>query len=443
MKRVIIFCLFSGSIAAFLFSQSNRPPASSQSATVAPPSPVTPSAVSPGTISPTAASSFENSQNRASQVEPQAQARILDQYGKLPLSFEANHGQSDPQVKFLSRTSDYSLFLTSDEAVMTLPGKQAKKTAQQPAFKRATSSPAEKRLAASADRTPGAVLRMKLRHTNPAAKVAGVDELPGTSNYFTGNDPAKWRTNVPTYAKVKYQQIYSGIDLVYYGNQRQLEYDFIVAPGADPHRIAFDVRGAKQIRQNAQGDLILILKTSEEEIRWHKPVVYQEKQGARHEIAAHYSITNTNRVGFELAKYDATRPLYIDPLIYSTYLGGSGYESGSGIAVDSGGNAYVTGNTYSPDFPVTSGAFQTTRMGDNDVFVTKFNPTGSALVYSTYLGGSGYADGGGDIAAGIAVDGSGNAYVIGTTVPPTSRPQPVRFKPSAAAAAIVAVVTVS
>ena len=177
---------------------------------------------------------------------------------------------------------------------------------------------------------------MKLRHTNPAAKVAGVDELPGTSNYFTGNDPAKWRTNVPTYAKVKYQQIYSGIDLVYYGNQRQLEYDFIVAPGADPHRIAFDVRGAKQIRQNAQGDLILILKTSEEEIRWHKPVVYQEKQGARHEIAAHYSITNTNRVGFELAKYDATRPLYIDPLIYSTYLGGSGHESGSGIAVDSG-----------------------------------------------------------------------------------------------------------
>ena len=162
---------------------------------------------------------------------------------------------------------------------------------------------------------------MKLRNANPAAKVTGMDELAGTSNYFIGNDPAKWRTGVPTYAKVKYEGIYSGIDLVYYGNQRQLEYDFIVAPGADPHRISFDVRGAKRIRRD--GAWRFSFEDERREIRWHKPVVYQEKDGKRQEIAAHYAITEKNRVGFELAKYDTSKPLYIDPLIYSTYLGGS------------------------------------------------------------------------------------------------------------------------
>jgi hypothetical protein len=206
---------------------------------------------------------------------------------------------------------------------------------------------------------------------------------------------------------VKYEGIYSGIDLVYYGNQRQLEYDFIVAPGADPHRIAFDVTGAKRIRRGAQGELVF--KMGEDEIRWHKPLVYQEKNGSRREIAAHYAITATNRVGFKLAKYDASRPLYIDPLIYSTYLGGSGYDYGFGIAVDSAGNAYVAGSTNSANFPTTPGAFQTTCCG---AFVTKINPTGSALVYSTYLGGSGE-----DSGHSIVIDSAGNAYVTGTTGP--------------------------
>jgi hypothetical protein len=246
----------------------------------------------------------------------------------------------------------------------------------------------------------GGVLRMKLRNANPATRVTGVDELAGTSNYFIGNDPAKWRTNVPTYAKVKYEGIYSGIDLVYYGNQRQLEYDFIVAPGANPNRIAFDVRGAKRIRRTEHGELVF--KVGEDEIRWHKPVVYQEKDGTRREIAAHYAITDTNSIAFEVAKYDASRPLYIDPLIYSTYLGGSGQDAGYGIAVDNLGNAYVTGYTSSNNFPVTSGAFQTTCCG---AFVTKLNPTGTALVYSTYLD-NGWG-------RGIAVDATGNAYVTG------------------------------
>jgi hypothetical protein len=372
MKRAYFACLFQCLASTFLLPQSNPVPLINQSA---------------GVVSPIS----------ASKADPKAQARILDSYGKLPLSFEANHGQADAQVKFLSRTGGYSLFLTEDEAVFTLSEGKAN------AHKAKITGTARTLQSGMAAPKSGGVLRMKLRDANPAAKVSGVDELAGTSNYFIGNDPKKWRTDVPTYAKVKYEGIYSGIDLVYYGNQRQVEYDFIVAPGADPRRIAFDVRGAKRIRQDAHGDLVL--KVGEGEIRWHKPVVYQEGDGPRHLVAARYVITDTNRVGFEVAKYDTNRPLYIDPLIYSTYLGGSGYDWGYGIAVDGSGNAYVTGLTNSGNFPITSGAFQTTCCG---AFVTKINPAGSALVYSTYLGGSGGASG-----FAIAVDSAGNAYLTG------------------------------
>ena len=161
----------------------------------------------------------------------------------------------------------------------------------------------------------------------------------------------------------------------------------------NPHRIAFDVRGTKHIRRDEQGDLVLTMKMGEDELSRHKPVVYQEKDGSRQVIAAHYSITDKNRVGFELAKYDASRPLYIDPLIYLTFLGGSGYDQGNGIAVDNSGNAYVTGQTSSADFPTTPGAFQQScGSGCVTAFVaSRSTPTGSALVYSTYLGGSGAA----------------------------------------------------
>jgi hypothetical protein len=338
-----------------------------------------------------------------SQPDPASQAKIRESYGKLPLSFEANHGQADGRVKFLSRTGGYTLFLTGDEAVLTMSGKRAKDAAPKGASGfRESARRGKPRLYGNT----GGVLRMKLRNANAAARITGLDELAGTSNYFIGNDPAKWRTDVSTYAKVKYEGIYSGIDLVYYGNQRQLEYDFIVAPGADPRRIAFDVSGAKRIRRDAQGELVF--KVGEDEIRWHRPVVYQEKDGARQEIAAHYAITDTNRVGFELAKYDADRPLYIDPLIYSTYLGGSNADYGFGIAVDSAGNAYVTGTTDSTDFP-TMNPLQPANGGYN-AFVTKINPAGSALVYSTYLGGNSNDEG-----QGIAVDSAGNAYVTGLT----------------------------
>jgi hypothetical protein len=403
MKRAYIVGLFQFLTTALLLSQANPVPQINRSARVVSPS-------------------------RVSQSAPEAQAMILDRYGKLPLSFEANHGQTDGRVKFLSRACGYTLFLTGDEAVLALRGSAAKSSPRGPKPtssaalsgtseavpfpKTVLAAGAEAALGTTTETTVSGVLRMKLRNANPAAKVTGVDRLAGSSNYFIGNDPAQWRSKVPTYMRVKYEGIYSGIDLVYYGNQRQLEYDFIVAPGADPRRIAFEVRGAKRIRRDEHGDVLF--NTGDGEIRWHKPVAYQEKNGTRQQIAARYAITDTNRVGFELATYDAGRPLYIDPLIYSTYLGGSSLDAGSGIAVDSAGNAYVTGTTYSADFPTTPGASETTCKScgttNGDAFVTKFNPTGSSLIYSTYLGGK--KD---DYGIAIAVDSAGNAYVTGQT----------------------------
>jgi hypothetical protein len=367
MRPLRFACLFVVFISTLLLPQSNPVPLINRGA----------KAVSPGS---------------APQADPKTQARILDNYGKLPLSFEENEGQTDERVKFLSRTSGYTLFLTGDEAVFTLRGSKAD-------TKKARITDASHTLQSGmAKSKAGGVLRMKLVKANRAAKVTGADKLPGKSNYFIGNDPRKWRSDVPTFGNVKYEGIYKGIDLVYYGNQRQLEYDFIVAPGADPHRIAFDVRGAKRISRNKNGDLVLDIGKSE--LRLQKPLAYQDENGTRQEIAAHYIIKDKKRVTFEIASYDLGKPLFIDPLVYSTYLGGTNFESGNGIAVDSSGNAYVTGVTWSTNFPVTPGSFQTVFGGDyQDVFVAKLNPSGSAFVYSTYLGGSGD-----DIGDGIAVD---------------------------------------
>ena len=314
--------------------------------------------------------------------EHKVQTGILDAFAKVPLSFEANHGQTDAQVKFLSRTSGFTLYLTGDEALLVPAGKE------------------------HAETDTGA-LRMKLHHANRTAQTTGLKKLPGTVNYFVGNDRSQWRSNIPTYQQVKYEDVYPGVDLVYYGNQRQLEYDFVVAPGGNPRLIQFDIDGASSIRQDTNGDLAL--KVGAREIRWHKPVVYQKRGGERQEIASHYSITAGNRVSFAIAPYDASKPLYIDPLIYSTYLGGSDNDSGNGIAVDSTGNIYIAGSTYSADFP-TANAFQSHTSGGQHVFVTKLDASGSSLAYSTYLGGNGN-----DFGLGIALDSSGNAYITGVT----------------------------
>ena len=217
------------------------------------------------------------SPNDLVQPDSAMQSKIAEKYGKLPLSFEANQGQADTQVKFLSRGSGYALFLTKDEAVFAFRNDKAKAEApsarphQQPSALLPRNS---------------AVLRMKLLNANPAANVSGAEELPGKSNYLIGNDRRKWHSNVPTYAKVKYEEIYPGVALVYYGTGRQLEYDFIVAPGADPRRIQFDLQGAKRVSLDQKGDLVLRL--NEGEVRWHRPMVYQEKDQTRQEIAARY-----------------------------------------------------------------------------------------------------------------------------------------------------------
>src|SRR3989454_6016770 len=331
-----------------------------------------------------------------------AKPRLAETYGKLPLSFEANHGQTDRRVKFLSRGRGYSLFLTSNETVLSL-SKPATPTAQ-----RRMDTVAMRQEGAENKAITTTVLRMRLVDANPAADISGLEELPGKSNYFIGNDPKKWRTSVPNYARVKYRDIYPGVDLVYYGNQRELEYDFLVAPGGDPKAIRLGMEGAKKAVIDAQGDLVL--HTDDGDVRLQKPTVYQEVDGAKQAIAGHYVLRDERQAGFEIGSYDANKTLVIDPVLaYSTYLGGSTIDQGFGIAVDSAGNAYVTGDTISTNFPTTPGAFQTTFGGPfccmGDAFVTKLNALGSGLVYSTYLGG-----GGNDQGNGIAVDSAGHAY---------------------------------
>ena len=312
------------------------------------------------------------------------------------------------------------------------------------------------------------VLRMRLVGGNPKVRVAGLDELPGRSNYFLGNDPVKWRTNVPSYRKVRYKDVYPGIDLVYYGNHRRLEYDLVVAPGADPRQIELIFSGADRMRVDAaSGDLVLSM--GEAEVRFLKPAVFQlastrtlipavsrtqarprtnaGAMSASPESATSYGDTlsgsfvlaTNNQVVFRLQGYDRRRALVIDPVLtYSTYLGGNGYESGQAIAVDSAGNAYVTGDTASVDFPTADPLQASSGTSASNVFVTKMNASGSALIYSTYLGG-----GGGNWGTGIAVDSSGDAYVVGNTTSsdfPTAKPIQAtnRASPNARHSAFVA-----
>src|SRR5438876_3325076 len=306
-----------------------------------------------------------------------SRARVNESYGQLPLSFEVNQGQADPQVKFLARGAGQALFLTSTEAVLVLTKADPKAQSLQ----RPPTSPVEPRAGTQT------VLRMTFAGASPQPPIAGQKELAGKVNYFLGNDPAKWRTNVPTYAAVRYEGLYPGIDLVYYGNNRQLEYDLIVAPGADPSQIALSFKGADRLEVDGQGDLVLY--TAVGAIHQRRPLIYQELADGRREIAGGYVIKGAESVGFQVAAYDTSRSLIIDPgLVYSTHLGANYDDFGNDIAVDATGNAYVTGSTHSPDFPTTPGAFQTTLGGPSDAFVTKLNPTGSGLVSSARRGGS-------------------------------------------------------
>lgn len=338
-------------------------------------------------------------------TSPAQEAQIAENYGKLALSFEANTGRADGSVKFFSRGSGYGLYLTRDGAVLTLrePASVAARFGLQRKLRHLTES---------VESEPAEIVRMQLASPGGKAEPTGEEPLSGTVNYFIGDDPSKWHTSIPTYARVRYPGIYPGVDLVYYGNQRQLEYDFVVAPGADPKPIRLRFGGMNKVRLTADGDLEV--STGNGALTLRKPAVYQIVNGDRHVIAGRFALLAKHTVGFRLGSYDRAKELVIDPvLVYSTYLGGNGVDAGNAIAVDSAGNVYVAGQTFSTSFPVTPGAFQTTNhaaANGFNAFVTKLNPTGTALVYSTYLGGSG-----GDAVKTIALDAGGNVYVAGQT----------------------------
>jgi sugar lactone lactonase YvrE len=350
-------------------------------------------------------------QSKSINKTPVDRLKISEQYGKLPLAFEINKGQLDPQVKFLCRGSGYTLFLTQAETVLMLRQPARRREVAKNSIVRGSDDKRSQLLASNSSILAAAsnVIRMRLIGGNRLCKVEGLEKLPGVSNYFIGNDPSKWRTNVARYAKVKLKDVYPGIDMVYYGNQRQMEYDFVVKPGADPNAIHLAYEGAKETKIDGLGNLVL--KAQGGEVVFRSPKVYQRTANGEKKLASHYVSRGSNQIGFELGEYDKTSPLVIDPVLdYSTYLGGNVFDGAWDIVVDSTGNAYITGVTASVNFPITSGAFQTAYAANQDAFVTKLNPTGTGLIYSTYLGGNGN-----DNSWIIFVDPSGFAYVSGQT----------------------------
>jgi hypothetical protein len=342
------------------------------------------------------------------------------------LYFEPNLGQFGTDVEFLSRAGEGRLALNRTGLELQLARRSGGKLPPQAPHARGyasrVSSQAQSGLSSVND---SALIKMTLLGANPAARASGTDELPGKSNYFLGSDPSRWHSSVPTYARVKTEGVYPGIDLVYYGNESRLEYDFVVSPHAQPSSIALKFEGQTTLRIDSKsGDLVL--ETQAGDLRIHKPLAYQLSPSgatpATHRLPvrdAQFRLVG-DRVTFKVGHYDKTKPLIIDPVIsFSTYLAGSVQDTGNAITMDSAGNIYVAGSTASPDFPVTSGAFQTTsRLTIPQpgygiaplAFVTKLSPDGS-LVYSTFLGGSATA-----VAQAIAVDSASNAYLTGYTL---------------------------
>jgi len=383
-----------------------------------------PAAAATTTVSAPQSVQHHASSPHPSLVKTDRAARLRAQFAQLPLRFEVNNGQSSGTVRFWARGSGYTLFLTATDAVLSLATARVLPRGNRHLMPRITTdtvgrgvvarlglpNPMLPRALQQPQQVIQSVLRLHMAGANPHPQVVGLDRLPGVSNYFIGRDPRHWRTNVPAYARVAYRNIYPGVDLVYYGNQGHLEYDFVVAPGASARAIRLALSGAGQVHLDRQGDVLLHLPHGD--LRQVKPLVYQEEGSTRRSVSGRYVQRQGGVIGLQVGAYDQHRPLIIDPVLtYSTYLGGSGSDLGVGIAVDGAGNAYVTGGTVFSDFPTTTGAFSTTRTGYDEAFVSKLDAAGSALVYSTYLGGSNYSSGG----AGIAVDGAGNAYVTGET----------------------------
>lgn len=328
-------------------------------------------------------------------VNPDARIRAMDFYRNIPMSFEANDGQEDDRIKYSSRGHGYRVFLT-EEGVTFAFGRDPKASASS--------------------------LTMKLQNANRNSLVTGLEKLPGATNYFVGSVPTRWKKNVANYAKIRYQGVYPGIDvLYYYGKDHELEYDFVVQPAARPSDIRILLSGVGRTRtaqMDSQGDLPLRIRDGE--VRLHRPAVYQRgPNGEELPVEAHYvlsknsghSVEHDQEVGVEVGDYDRSKVLVIDPVVtFSTFLGGSSFDTARAIAVDAAGNTYLVGGTLSTNFPTVNPIQPTVHGSDGDAFVTKINAAGSAILYSTYLGGS-FAQ----QALGVAVDAAGNAYVAGET----------------------------
>lgn len=359
------------------------------------------SAMTPETSSLPPKDLNENVSAPASEVvEARIKERVGQTLGKLPMSFEVNQGQADPNIKFISRGSGFGLFLLPQEMVLSV------RNGGEPIQNHHSTSKRKTRT-----RAHTVSVKIKLQNANPTPDIVGLDPLPGKTNYFLGNDPSRWQTNVSSYRKVKYTNVYPGIDMVYHGDRGQFEYDFVVAKGADPGNIRLKTEGARKIRLDRNNDLIISVAGGE--IRQHRPVVYQQVAGERREVAARYVLKSKREVVFELGAYDRAEPLVIDPVVsYSSYLGSTGSEQGENIALDPSGNIYVSGFTSSANFPLMT-PFQGTHGGGSDfwdAFITKLDPTGSTLIYSTFIGGNGD-----EYCFGLAVDVNGNAHLSGMT----------------------------
>lgn len=324
-----------------------------------------------------------------------------------PLFFEPGpSGRSSP-TNFLARGPNFQMVLSPVEADFVL---------RQPEPGPAP-DPARREQALRASRAAARAVRISLVNANPRAAISGGDLMTGKVNYLIGNDPAQWRTQVPMFGQVRIQDLYPGIDLLYYGNHRQLEYDFTLSPGADPARIALRFQGVDRLSVSSAGELLV--RVGQAELRQHPPVVYQFVKGRRRDVAGRYQIQDARTVSFALGAYDRALPLIIDPVFsYSTFVGGNGGDTGLAVKVDAGGSVYLAGETLSTQFPwgVVGAPFQSQFKGGGitgDAFVAKFDNTGAHLLYFTYLGGS--SD---DGAYDLAIDSAGNAFLTGFTVSP-------------------------
>lgn len=319
---------------------------------------------------------------------PEDAERAGKVFNRLPLLFEANAGQAESEAKFVARGDGFGLMFKPDSVAMVVK-------------ERAKSAPSEAGAQAEAS-SQVAVVHMKMAGANPGPRLTPRGKQPTRLNYMIGSDASNWHADIPTYSELIYEQVYAGIDVRYYGNRRQLEYDFIVSPGADPDRVRLDFEGCQSVSIASNGDLILDTKAGD--LRHGKPFVYQEVDGTRREVAGSYRITGPDQVGFQLGEYDRTLPLVIDPVLeYSTYLGGNSNDFSKDLTIDSAGNAYIVGDSISPNFLANSSAL------NSDVFVARFTTTGNMLNL-TFFGGNAN-----DFATSVAVDATGNVYMGGTT----------------------------